>query len=429
MSGRTDRGPGTTHGANVLGIVSGMQAVMTGEGLRIHRSFGMLIDRLAREFEELVLSVPTMRSDAAEAFDYCLSAPNLTLIPQPHYHGMASSMRVLWGIDRAYSQVCSRAKQLLIRGMIPGSPWLYAHASRNHLRPCHWIVGDPIALLKSHRRGHWSGQALGLGYSYADRLVVRCGRFLTKGAFVCNGAALAAAYHSPKTHIAVSSTLSETDIATREDTCRNERIRILLMSFMRPEKGVEYLVDAMAHLEGPRPIDLILAGPFGRYTSYRALIESRISTLGLQGRVQLADRYINTGADSAALLSSADIFVLPSLSEGTPRILLEARAAGLPVIATEVGGIPSSVRDRYDGLLVPPRDSSKIARAIKELVEDAALRQELIRNGYATARKFTLEAFVQQLILVLPRAEGRLTNRGSAQGEENPDSRWPANGH
>src|SRR5262249_2513232 len=90
---------------------------------------------------------------------------------------------------------------------------------------------------------------------------------------------------------------------------------------------------------------------------------------------------------------SYDGFVLPTLSgEGIPRVLLEAMAAGVPVVATRVAGIPSLVTDEANGLLADEATPQAIAEAIARLVSDSTLRRRLIAGGYETARGLTLEA-------------------------------------
>jgi glycosyltransferase involved in cell wall biosynthesis len=76
-------------------------------------------------------------------------------------------------------------------------------------------------------------------------------------------------------------------------------------------------------------------------------------------------------------LRTGDAFVLPSLQEGMPLALLEAMAAGLPVIATSVGDVPQAVHDGNTGLLVPPADPDALATALNRIITDAALRQRL----------------------------------------------------
>jgi glycosyltransferase involved in cell wall biosynthesis len=90
-----------------------------------------------------------------------------------------------------------------------------------------------------------------------------------------------------------------------------------------------------------------------------------------------------------------DIFVLPSVGEGTPRVLVEARANSLPLVATRVGGIPLSVSDGRDGLLVPPGNADALAAAIDRLVADGVLRRRLIQTGLQSARRMTIDRFVE----------------------------------
>jgi glycosyltransferase involved in cell wall biosynthesis len=95
---------------------------------------------------------------------------------------------------------------------------------------------------------------------------------------------------------------------------------------------------------------------------------------------------------------SSDIFVLPTLMEAIPRVILEAQAAGLPVITTSVGGIPQAVESGVDGLLTSPGNAEEMARAIQKLIRDPVLRRALIVNGLKTAQRFTLEAETQRMV-------------------------------
>ena len=100
------------------------------------------------------------------------------------------------------------------------------------------------------------------------------------------------------------------------------------------------------------------------------------------------------GAPLFEIMRAADLLVLPSLSEGTPHVLVEARANGLPCVSTNVGGVPTTVTDGCDALLVPPKDAPALARAIERVMEDAELRRAMIRNGLIAARQQTLGLFI-----------------------------------
>ena len=103
--------------------------------------------------------------------------------------------------------------------------------------------------------------------------------------------------------------------------------------------------------------------------------------------------------NASKYLKNFDIFVLPSLKEGLPYAVLEAGLAGLPVIASNVGGIPEIIENGKEGLLVPPANPEELAVAIKKLIDDKALRENLARNLHEKIqREFSLEKMLKETI-------------------------------
>lgn len=150
-------------------------------------------------------------------------------------------------------------------------------------------------------------------------------------------------------------------------------------------------------------------------------LQRRVEQLGLTQTVRL----LGNRSDVAALLAESDVFVLSSIAEGMPLTLLEAMASGLPVVATDVGGVASLVENGTAGTLVPPRDPQTLADALGAYVADEALRR---RHGDAgrvcvTAR-FSLDAMLsgytalyddlsgQRSSALQPRIAARLAGRG-----------------
>ena len=91
--------------------------------------------------------------------------------------------------------------------------------------------------------------------------------------------------------------------------------------------------------------------------------------------------FIKDKAKLARLFRRADIFVLPSVNEGFPIVLMEAMSFGLPIVATTVAGIPELVKDGETGILVPPRDPQALADAIARSIESPDLREQYSRNA------------------------------------------------
>lgn len=105
--------------------------------------------------------------------------------------------------------------------------------------------------------------------------------------------------------------------------------------------------------------------------------------------------------NAAALLPALDIFILPSIKEGLPYVILEAGLAGLPVIATNVGGIPEVIIDNETGRLIPPKDSPALAAALEDLIKNLEIRKSLGANLQAKVQQeFNLERMVRETIKV-----------------------------
>jgi glycosyltransferase involved in cell wall biosynthesis len=117
---------------------------------------------------------------------------------------------------------------------------------------------------------------------------------------------------------------------------------------------------------------------------------------GIAGRVLLpGPRY---GAEKIAAFLDADVLCLPSYQEAFPCTILEGMAAGLPVVATEVGGIPDMVRPGEHGFLIPAGDVPALVRALRQLAGDAALRREMgERNAAAARAQYTVATTVERI--------------------------------
>lgn len=381
----------------VLGIVAENRAWKHEGEVYVTASFGCVVDQLAERFERLILAVPVAYCPPEHVGDYRLRATNIELLAQPFYSSSLAALRQPIGILRAYWRVCHQAEHLFIRGMLPFSGLFYLIARVSRRQPCHWIVGDPISLLRTHRRSGYLKDAAAVAYARLDRVCVRFGRWLTRGKVICNGQELFTLYRSQGTTAVVSSTITEQDFFERLDTCQNEVVRILFVGFVRPEKGVEYLLTSLAGMRVQRPWELVLVGSSGQFFGYRRRLEELIQELGIGDKVVWRG-HVPYGLELFRQMREADLLVLPTLSEGTPRVLVEARANSLPVIASNVGGIPSSVSDGVDGVLVPPKDTESLKAAIERLILDGDFRRMLIKNGFRRVRTMSLDRFIDAVV-------------------------------
>jgi glycosyltransferase involved in cell wall biosynthesis len=138
---------------------------------------------------------------------------------------------------------------------------------------------------------------------------------------------------------------------------------VLAVARLQPEKGIDDLVSAAAALRARLPkLRVAVAGSGPEENALR----TRIEGAGLADSFSL----LGSRSDVGALLAAADAFCLPSRHEGLPISLLEAMQAGLPCVATRVGGVPGVIADGVDGVLVEPADPEELAAALERVLRD-----------------------------------------------------------
>jgi glycosyltransferase involved in cell wall biosynthesis len=148
------------------------------------------------------------------------------------------------------------------------------------------------------------------------------------------------------------------------------------------------LLDALAILaRRGRALELHLAGD----GPFRADLEQRARDRGVADRV----RFLGYVSDLPALYASADVAVLATHFEGFGLAVVEAMAAGRPVVATRVAAIPELIDDGVEGLLVPPRAAPALAAALESLLTDPARARAMGAAGRVRARRYALEPFVR----------------------------------
>jgi glycosyltransferase involved in cell wall biosynthesis len=163
------------------------------------------------------------------------------------------------------------------------------------------------------------------------------------------------------------------------------------VAVLRPQKGVEIMLRALPALLAERPelVYLVVGdGPDARR------LRGLAAELGVRDHV----RFPGSRTDVARLLGACDLLVHPSLEDALPTSLMEAMAAGLPIVAGAVGGVPEMVEEGRTGRLVPPGDVAALTAAVRELLADADLRAAMGREGeLLVAECFDLDTQARRL--------------------------------
>ncbi len=164
-----------------------------------------------------------------------------------------------------------------------------------------------------------------------------------------------------------------------------------IIARLSPVKGHKYLLAAMREVVNLKPdVQLLIVG---EGPCQKELL-SQTQLLGLKNNVVFLDATF----DTTKLLSVMDIFALPSLQEGLGLSIMEAQAAGIPVVASNVGGIYTIIKDDQSGLLLPPGDSASLAEAILKLMDNPGRAKEMGEKGREVIReRFSLDKMARDI--------------------------------
>ena len=181
---------------------------------------------------------------------------------------------------------------------------------------------------------------------------------------------------------------------------------------LKPEKGLSNFLEAAARVSRLLPDVRFLVvgdGPL------RGELEGLAEGLGVGRHV----RFLGFRSDARALVELLDVLVVPSLSEGAPLVVLEAMAAGIPVVASAVGGIPDQIRHEKEGLLVPPGDSTALGDALLGLLRNSARARRLGEAGRQRwTSEFSYATMVGRVEAVYRSALGRPAMQGATPDEQ-----------
>ncbi|MFH8120407.1 MAG: glycosyltransferase family 4 protein [Candidatus Aenigmatarchaeota archaeon] len=180
---------------------------------------------------------------------------------------------------------------------------------------------------------------------------------------------------------------------------------ILFVGRIAPAKGLEFLIHAIKELKH-LPLKALIVGPFrymfgenqktGEISNYAKML------LELVDKLDLKEKIIFTGAiprnDLPKYYSVADLFVLPSVYEAMPIVLLEAMACGKPLIGSNVGGIPELVKDGYNGFIFKPGDYKDLSNKIRVIFEDKDLRRNFgMRSRELAEKEFSWKIIAKKI--------------------------------
>jgi glycosyltransferase involved in cell wall biosynthesis len=213
---------------------------------------------------------------------------------------------------------------------------------------------------------------------------------------IANGGELADLYKEFNAIEVISSCVHEHQLISPEEIKpKSDPFSILFVGRPGLEKGIDLLMQSFGDLKkAGKNVSLSFAGVtkevfFEMNPEYKDIVNQYAKDIHFLGMVPFGEQLFN-------LYKNSHVLVLASRVEGTPRVLVEARAFGCPVVATRVGGTPQSVTDGHDGLLFDPEKHEQLTEALLKLIENPEYRLQMAKNGLETVRtKQTIEIFTK----------------------------------
>ncbi|MCU1267781.1 MAG: glycosyl transferase group 1 [Acidobacteria bacterium] len=376
-----------------LGVIAGDVAARNSDGqVLLNFSIGRLLEQIRRRIPDTRVCLPVVSTPQAD-MNYSLQFPGTAITELPPLRSTLESQAFYLQTSRILQRFAQSVDLLLIRlpFQLPlclrnlGKPKLLQVASN----PCEIVrvstdYGGPMKILARRFALH--------SMASMRRLIAE-----DRTRVVTNGKELWDLLKCRNGKVIISSAILSHEMKPRTSFALGNPPRLLFIGYLRPEKGVETLLDAFTQIRRHRPLKLTLVGGTDRATGAEGRIQARIEENPYRNDI-VQKGMIHFGEPLFDLYRTHDLFVLPSLSEGTPRTLVEARGFGCPVVATSVGGVPSSVTNDSDGLLVPPNNPEAMAASIVSILDDEKLRLRLIEQGLVRTRAYTLERFAEGMI-------------------------------
>ena len=257
-------------------------------------------------------------------------------------------------------------------------PWIAYH---------HGYTSTDAKMLAYNQLNRWSLRS-------ADRVITVCAAFdkqLTRAGV--RAGRISVCHNSVKAPRSISAA-EQRALREKFQIADDERV-IVSVGRLSRENGHDDLVQAIASVREMDPtlkfkVLLVGDGP------ERAQLESRAADLRLNEEIV----FVGHVSDVAPFYAIADVLALPSHSEGSPNVLLEAMAAGIPVVATAVGGVPEIAVSGENAVLVPARQPHEFADALLRILSERDLAEKLATNATMRAREFSPEAYAHRMIQI-----------------------------
>lgn len=380
-----------------VGFISARSASNVDQALWTEAGVGRLLEQWANQCKQLTVAL-SLAPGKQRWHDHKLDNTQITFLPLPWLPSIARGFHKAPRCRRVIRQVEAQSDVVIVQ-----LPFAAPLALLGPKAPRVYHVCADVQKI-AHTSPWYRGlkRVVALSASNSIHRLYRMLLHAPRTDVVTNGEDLLRTYKLENARSVVSSTLLASEVmSVPRSRSADAPFRVLFVGYLRHEKGIDTLFQAFEQLLGEVPnAELCFVG--SQNMEDRGMTEDvarEVRRLQEKASVQFLG-HREFGKDLFQCFADADALAVPSRSEGTPRVLIEARAFGCTVVASRVGGIPSSVADEVDGLLVPPGDASALATALVRIASERNFRQTLIDAGIERARHTTVESFAEVIAQV-----------------------------
>jgi glycosyltransferase involved in cell wall biosynthesis len=385
-----------------VGLYTDMVFRCDGARLTTDKAFIRLVTAVADELGEVVLFGRLAPEPGRSPYE--VPEERIRFVPLPHYPRVTHLRQVLATLPRAGRMFASELDGLDAAVVFGPHPVAFAFALLTRR------AGVPLVLGVRHDypeyiRHRLPGPAWGWAVPVARGLDLAFRRLARSAPAVVIGPDLARRYARGGGRVLETgvSLIAAADVVSAEAALARNwdgELRCLSVGRLASEKNPLLLVDTVAELRRRDPrwrLTIAGDGPL------KPAVAEAVGARGLGSAVDLVGELPN-GPQLWELYRSSHAFLHVSLTEGLPQVLVEAQAAGIPIVATDVGGVRAAMGDGTQALLVPPRSAGAAVDALERLSREPELRRRLVLAGLEHARGETLEAQVERLTAFIARA-------------------------
>lgn len=356
---------------------------------QIHKLY---LDNVCEKYNQVFLVAPVKFTQQGGDGFSAIHNENLHVIGMPYFHSYLSAQKYLFNYYRAIREAAKKVDLIYCR--VP-DPFAWMPALITDKPVIMHFVGDTIDAVKNNQM--WSPmkrRIMSALYKPESAIINIAAKRATK--VLTNGEHIATKLKKKgiKAIPIISSTVSKDDFPTNLHQLQTHPVRLTYVGYLRGAKGIDTLIKTVRMLHQEQ-IDFVfnIVGIGDKYEDLKSLSLEE----GMEGKLVLWG-FINDRSQLFNILRHTDLFYFPSLSEGSPRVIIEAMSQGVPVMSTPVGSLPSTFKDPSEIRFFPLDGAEMSFDIIQEYIKDNGSFDEMRRQAMDRVKQnYTTEVFFNQI--------------------------------